>query len=965
LLPRLLSGPCEELEPLRPEPVASDDGELDPVQQEAVARALHTPDVCVIQGLPGTGKSRVVAEILAQAAARGERVLFLASTAAALDGVLQRLTGRDAVFALRCMDRNEALQSLAPNIRRLTFAERARFLTEQALPAARRQAEFVGALAARLQKDKPVWERLLDLADSRQQVAEQAETLRRRGEQIPGEVEQEAANAAGQAACSPFTAAVSQHAQIRAAAFHHLDTVLTDLRGQAEAGQKEKVAVAEELAALHPLAEAKEHGRWWTSAWWRATLHKGTTTRAAELAAQLQQLELTEKALEEQITGHEHERQQADDTFQAACTRLIAEETQRRLAEVDLQAAALQRDADLLRQKWQARYQELASEVNRPEEFSPTAVQAARDAWQRQLERAEEQKTFAGQWVAYLEQSAQALSARLPSYVNVVAATLTALPADEHFGDRSGRGPAGSAPFDLLVLDEADQVSEAELLSAARRARRWVLVGEPARAGKAREDEGTAAKAPPTPAPARNLSLSRSHAFERLWRHLHCDPYRLPYAWTREAGRLCCRLRAVSPAQRAYLETEQVADFPDIELRILTLPRGQPALAEIVFPPAMTIDQAKQYVFRELQELPVRAAGHSLRWLEEPERLVLQLGGRPCRHEAAVDLEPGVRESLGSPAADVNGDPVGAWHTCCLEFDRSAGWHRDRAEDWVHQYLGLRDLGRTIRLDVLHRMAPGLAAFVSDCLFAGAAVPPAPAADQTGAAVEFVSVPPSKGSESGRGKEAERGSGSAAAVPSPPLSRKGGAGLELDLSDPRHRDRLPAEVRTGLPPHGFVNYAEAQAVVRMLARFVTEPARRIAVLTLYEGQAELIRRLMQRDSRLAAAGGTVDVVVGNAFGHREAAVVLLSLTRSHTHRAVAFGENPQALALALSRARQKLVLFGDPGTLIRRSQWEGPLEHLDEAAAGQERDLITRLARYLQGQGRHRDAFHFHPGNGL
>src|SRR5438105_3437711 len=37
-------------------------------QRIAVAKAIHSPDVCLICGLPGTGKSRVIAEIARQAA---------------------------------------------------------------------------------------------------------------------------------------------------------------------------------------------------------------------------------------------------------------------------------------------------------------------------------------------------------------------------------------------------------------------------------------------------------------------------------------------------------------------------------------------------------------------------------------------------------------------------------------------------------------------------------------------------------------------------------------------------------------------------------------------------------------------------------------------------------------------------------------------------------------------------------
>ena len=57
-----------------------------------------------------------------------------------------------------------------------------------------------------------------------------------------------------------------------------------------------------------------------------------------------------------------------------------------------------------------------------------------------------------------------------------------------------------------------------------------------------------------------------------------------------------------------------------------------------------------------------------------------------------------------------------------------------------------------------------------------------------------------------------------------------------------------------------------------------------------------------------------------------------------------------------------LVLFGDPGTLVRRSQWEGPVDQLDEPLARHEREWVTGLVRYLQGEGERPAAFQLHEG---
>jgi hypothetical protein len=413
-----------------------------------------------------------------------------------------------------------------------------------------------------------------------------------------------------------------------------------------------------------------------------------------------------------------------------------------------------------------------------------------------------------------------------------------------------------------------------------------------------------------------------------LWRHLHCDPRRLPYRWQREEGRLVCRLRPLTEGQRLFLSSERVADRPDIELRIATPPGREPFLAEVAFPPLVGLAEAKAYIFRELSELPASSCGHGFRWYEDAERVLLRLADVPAVNALPVGLAEGVREMVADEATG---------HTCCIEFDRRTGWSRPRAEEWAREHLGVRDTGRTVRLVAPHRMHARLAAVLGDVLFRGDGWVAHCGDSAVAATVEFVPVP-------------------ALAAQGPrPLQPKAGAGLETDLSDVPHGDRLPREFRQALPRQGVVNYIEAVAVVRALERLAAEQALP-AVIALYPTQAELIRTLVARSPALAARPAP-RVDVPGAFREAEFDTVLVSLTRSHAHRAVAFGEEPALLAVALTRARRRLVLFGDTGTLARRAQWAGAVDHLDEAAAGRERDVLARLIEYIHGHGPHREGF--------
>jgi len=84
----LLAGQSATLPPAPATPFQPVDCELDEGQLLAIAGALHSPDVYLIAGLPGTGKSRVLAELIRQATRQGQRVLFCSPTPAGLDAVL-------------------------------------------------------------------------------------------------------------------------------------------------------------------------------------------------------------------------------------------------------------------------------------------------------------------------------------------------------------------------------------------------------------------------------------------------------------------------------------------------------------------------------------------------------------------------------------------------------------------------------------------------------------------------------------------------------------------------------------------------------------------------------------------------------------------------------------------------------------------------------------------------------------
>jgi hypothetical protein len=696
---RLLEGRAD-LPPVAPQSTSMTDERLDRMQQEAVARGLATPDICLIGGAPGTGKSRAAVELLTQAAARGDRILFLARRPAAVDQVLEQLAARHVVLAVRCLEAGEKPESLPAAARAATFAERVRKLRE-ALPEALRARQRSEDRCRTRRHEEAVWPELTETAESAIKLGQRRAEITRRLAQVPEEVARQVASPGAGTSGEPtnFAALLNAEQGKHAETIAELDAALARIE-QVRADSAVRLRLAEEQASrLRLLVAARKQGRFWSFSWWRALVNGDINRRLEDCERQRAELLATGAAAFEEINCFQQKRRQLDEEYQAAVEHLRATEIRSRQEHWMRQEEALAAQAQALETRWRKLVERLELPACRPSAMTSEAVEQARCRWQECSHADEENCRFAGQWASFLQESLELLPQRLPGLVNLVAATLAGLAADKHFS-------RGTADFDLLVVEEAEQMNEAEFLKVGQRARRWVLVGDsglekpspsngPARNGRVHRI-AVRQKLAPTAPPAGPISL-----FQRLWRSYRAERATELRTWVRDGDRLCCRLKAIDTEQRKCLECERVADFPDIELRILSLPRAVPTLAEVLFPSSISLIQAKEYIYRELQELPLETTGTNACLVEDPDRFVLHFGRLIDQPDAAVVLAEGLCELLVAEP----GHPAG-FLSCRVEFAKAVGWSRERAQAWLFQHCLLRDSGRTVLLQRPYRSAP-------------------------------------------------------------------------------------------------------------------------------------------------------------------------------------------------------------------------------------------------------------------
>lgn len=654
----LLAGKLDKLMPPAPRGAEQLDPALTHLQQQASARIAASPDLALLRTKPGQAAA-VLADVILQASRAGQRVLLLTQQAAHLDPVLQRLHGRDAVLPVRFLDPGENVAQLAPAVRPYTLdAQRQLFQSNTLVKAQAGRAEAEERCRRRYDEE-PLWPQLSQLAERHAVLEEKRQALRQRSAGTVDEVRREAEGVPGSGKSlpsGPFALQVVEFIKEFNQQNAQLDQAENALRERAAAARAELARLQADEAACRPLADARRQGRWWTGAWWRARFTSDLAGRLADLERQRAGAQATLDAVAEQLHQNAELRARAEAKLQAEHDALIVAEGERRRAAWAAQVAEIEKEQEPLQRQWQTLIARL-DKAQHPATISPVVVADAQARWLAIKQEDDAACLFARQWASFVQEMAPNFIAQLPRYASLLAGTIASLTKNPDFA------AFADGPFDLVIVDDADRLLENDLLRLARKGRRWLFIGQ-VQGGN-----------------------GRPSSFDKLWQTLHADPaVHIHYRWAKEGERWCCQLRPVAAPERRHLETERLADFPEIELRILALPKAKPQLVQVVFPAGMSLAHMKGFIHRELEEAAIQPAGRGA-WLEErADAWTLHLGPPASSELIAVELEPGLREWTA---------PHGLTHR--LDFEKSR-WQRPQVDDWIHQCLNLRDWGRTFEL---------------------------------------------------------------------------------------------------------------------------------------------------------------------------------------------------------------------------------------------------------------------------
>lgn len=589
-----------------------------PAEIHAAARAVACPDLFLVHAPDPVVGERVIAEIARRAS---DLVLILSPDPAAADRLAERLAPHGVVRAL-ADDENPIRPS--PVVAKLTSTALGSGKVEQ---LKREAAEAVVAAEARL----AAFDQIAQLAPRLQALEADLAELTARRDRFPSD-----------ARAATDREAVARSIRLRAAQEDPSPRWLTELESvpielaklRAELGNHRQQH-AEAVAATE-----KKSGFF-------ARLLRKTPPAGPDPAPIGQQVHALEAEVARLDACLAENRAEFEKRINAELDRHIAEKVAALRAQSESRWLELTSTRDRLRKE--------IDDLSRPLASPP----ASRAAPEQELAAARARQT---------ELTAPGLAHHLLARVGVVVGTPGSLQADPVFEALAANGSS----FALLILDRCEELTEPDFTRLATLAPRWVLVGE----ALARPDTHA-----PRPHGSGNGKPGRNGRAIDAAFTTRLAPLLDRETWVREADRLVCRLMHPSTtAARQSLAREPLLDRPEIELRFAIDASGEPIVAEVAFPYATPIAEAKSFLFHELGEVLLHPCGE-LQWDHTPSALAARW---PTAEHATtdavwIDLEPGVREKVAGTGL--------AAFTAAIEFDPTTGWDRATAEAWLAERL--------------------------------------------------------------------------------------------------------------------------------------------------------------------------------------------------------------------------------------------------------------------------------------
>ena len=138
--------------------------------------------------------------------------------------------------------------------------------------------------------------------------------------------------------------------------------------------------------------------------------------------------------------------------------------------------------------------------------------------------------------------------------------------------------------------------------------------------------------------------------------------------------------------------------------------------------------------------------------------------------------------------------------------------------------------------------------------------------------------------------------------------------------------------------HGRINKAEAELVLTTLRNYIEKIGRErflserldVGIISPYKVQTQYLRQQIRKREEFRPFRQVISVNTVDGFQGQERDLILISLVRSNASGQIGFLSDLRRMNVAMTRARMKLIIFGDKHTLCHHPFYRQLIKYVEE-----------------------------------
>lgn len=138
--------------------------------------------------------------------------------------------------------------------------------------------------------------------------------------------------------------------------------------------------------------------------------------------------------------------------------------------------------------------------------------------------------------------------------------------------------------------------------------------------------------------------------------------------------------------------------------------------------------------------------------------------------------------------------------------------------------------------------------------------------------------------------------------------------------------------------HGRINKAEAELVLSTLNNYINKIGQErflaerldVGIISPYKVQTQYLRQQIRKRAEFRPFRQVISVNTVDGFQGQERDIIMISLVRSNDNGQIGFLSDLRRMNVAMTRARMKLIIFGDKSTLQHHAFYRKLIQYIEE-----------------------------------